>query len=235
MATLIIGARCKDGIVLSADRRVMRGTEYKEEKKLFEFHGVITAIAGLTGIRDKFIELSSRTLAEIRVVNISEVIYGIEDTIKSLYERYKGRVPAGEEAIQALVAGLEGLRGGKGKLYHVGGGGFSEEVDFVCVGHGSPYATALAKFLYAPELTVDKFSKIAIFLSTWVENVDATVGGIPDVVLITDDKGITYLKRSEVQKTREYAKAVMTTVPLLIEKAMEDPNYLKGLESELHR
>ena len=39
--TLIIGARCKDGVVIGGDRRGMRGAEPSDEKKLFNIDGIV--------------------------------------------------------------------------------------------------------------------------------------------------------------------------------------------------
>jgi hypothetical protein len=104
--TLIVSGRCKNGVVMVADRRSMRGTEYKEEKKIHEFYGVVTAFAGLVGLKDKFLEMVEQVLQATRVLDLSEAIIGVEDTMALISERYENRL-RGEARIVALLAGLE--------------------------------------------------------------------------------------------------------------------------------
>jgi len=87
--TLITAAKCKDGVVIVADRRTMRGTEYREEKKIYEFYKVIIAFAGLTGLKDKFLEMVEGVLRSTRAMNLSEAIVGVEDTMALISERYE--------------------------------------------------------------------------------------------------------------------------------------------------
>lgn len=55
--TLIIGARCVDGIVIGTDRKVMRGPEPSYDNKIVERSNVIFGVAGVTGIRDDLLDL----------------------------------------------------------------------------------------------------------------------------------------------------------------------------------
>ena len=55
--TLIVGIRCKDGIVIGSDRKILRGGEAEYATKVFEFDiggKILFAAEGLTGIRDDF-------------------------------------------------------------------------------------------------------------------------------------------------------------------------------------
>jgi 20S proteasome alpha/beta subunit len=53
--TLIIGHKCSDGVVLAADRKLLRGEEPHYGDKILEIGGVVFAFEGLTGIRDDFL------------------------------------------------------------------------------------------------------------------------------------------------------------------------------------
>lgn len=55
--TLIMGARCTDGVILAADRKTIRGGETDYRDKIFELSGTLLAFEGLTGICDDFLLL----------------------------------------------------------------------------------------------------------------------------------------------------------------------------------
>lgn len=224
-STLIIAARCKDGVVMIADRRTMRGTETREEKKINEFYKVSVAFAGLTGLRDKFLETVDGVLQAARAVNLSEAIIGVEDTMALISDRYKTRL--GEDAqIIALLAGLEHLNSGKAKLYHIFGSGYAEEIDFLCMGHGARYATSIAQGIYHQGLTMETMAEIGIFIVNWVEELDSSVGGIPDVVFVKDEKGIDDMDREKIGEIYKKASEVTKKIPKLLPKAIGNPKLL---------
>ncbi len=226
-STLIVAAKCRDGVVMIADKRAMRGTEYKEEKKIYEFYKVVIAFAGLTGLKDKFLEMVEGVLRSARALNLGEAIIGVEDTMALLSNRYRERL-RGEAHIVALLAGLEHLTSGKAKLYHVFGNGYAEEVDFLCIGHGAPYATSLAQGLYQSNISMEEMAEIGIFLSSWVENVDSSVGGVPDVVFVENDKGGKDMERTKVEQIYKNAKEIAKKLPELLPKAIQDPKVLES-------
>ena len=208
--TLIIGARCKDGVVVGADRRGMRGAEPSDDGKLHDIDGMMIGVAGLTGIRDDFLLLVRRREIGTRLRDLYEAKLDVEDLVKKFSDRYGPRFPEGQEQIQALLVGLANLRTGKATLYHILGMGFAEEVGFLCIGHGSPYATTLGKFMYDPNLSVDEMADVVAFLISWVkEDLDALVGGMPDVMFLRDNvPGFTRLDKSRVQAIERHVKEI---------------------------
>ena len=229
-STLIIAAKCKDGVVMVADRRTMRGTECREEKKINAFYNVSVAFAGLTGLRDKFLETVGEVLHTARAVNLSEAIIGVEDTMALLSDRYKTRV--GEDAqIVALLAGLERLTSGKAKLYHIFGFGYAEEIDFLCMGHGARYATSIAQGLYHQGLIMETMAEIGIFIVNWVEELDSSVGGIPDVVFVKDEKGISNMDKAKVEEIYKKAGVITKKLPKFLPQAIQSPEILEVQKS----
>lgn len=225
LSTLIIAAKCKGGVVMAADKRSMRGMEYREETKIHNYYKVVTAFAGLTGLKDKFLEIAEEHLRNARAVNLMEAIAGVEDTMELISNRYKNRLE-GAHHIEALLAGLKDLNSGEAKLYHVVGEGYSEEIDFLCIGHGSPYATCLSKNLYKTDLPIENMAEICIFLISWVEGVDGSVGGVPDVVFVKDNEGIGKMNKSEIKQIYERSKEVGEKWGKILPKAIKDPKIL---------
>lgn len=229
-STLIIAAKCKDGVVMVADRRMMRGTECGDEKKINEFYKVSIAFAGLTGLRDKFLETVEGVLQAARAVNLSEAIIGVEDTMALISDRYQKRLGAATQ-INALLAGLKRLSSGGAKLYHIMGNGYAEEIDFLCIGHGAPYATSIAQGLYHTSLTMEAMAEIAIFIINWVEKVDSSVGGIPDVVFVKNEKGIIDMDKAKVEEIYKKAGEVTKKLPKFLPQAIQSPIILEAQKS----
>jgi 20S proteasome alpha/beta subunit len=193
--TLIIGVKCKDGIVIASDRKVDRGGETEYSNKVFEFSlvgPVLFAAEGLTGIRDDFfLLLEMEVLRRKGVDSLYEVKIIVEDIIANLTERYAGRVNE-SSPIGVLMAGLRGLTKGVATLYYVHAPGYGEEVSFMCTGHGGQYAYTLAKFLFDPSIQTNICINEAVnrmgFVIAWVgEDVDSTVGGIPQIAILRND------------------------------------------------
>jgi len=226
-STLIIAAKCKDGVVMVADRRMMRGTICSDEKKITEFSKVSIAFAGLTGLRDKFLETVDGVLQAARAVNLSEAIIGVEDTMALISDRYKKRLGTATQMI-ALLAGLKNLSSGEAKLYHILGNGYAEEIDFLCIGHGEPYATSIAQDLYHINLTMEAMAEIAIFIINWVEKLDSSVGGIPDVIFVKNDKGISDMDKAKVGEIYKKADEVTKKLPKFITKAIQNPKIFEA-------
>ena len=185
--TLIIGIRCRDGVVLGSDRKLLRGGEVEYSNKIFIINNVAFAVEGLTGIRDDFLYLLDLELKRRRGVDtLYEMKVIAEDIIAELTRRYRDRVME-SSPIGVLMAGKEYIIAGKAQLYYIHDVGYGEAVEFLCTGHGGRYATSLAKFLLRRDLDVIENAKRVAFIISWVaEDVDVTVGGDPHVVIIRD-------------------------------------------------
>jgi len=206
--TLIIGARCSDGIILAADRKIMRGGEPDYMDKIFVLDDVVLAFEGLTGIRDDFLLLLRSERDRSRgFTSLYEMKLVVEDIVADLYRRYCERL--GEDAsIGALLGGLAGISKGRAELYYVYPQGYGESVRYRCSGHGADYAHSIAKFLLKPEDSVQENAYRASFIISWVsDDIDATVGGTPQVTMLRDDTaGVQYLSEKLVEKAAQNAR-----------------------------
>jgi len=216
--TLIIGAECRDGIVLGADRKIRRGEEVDYEDKIFEMGNSIIGCVGLTGIRDDFLLIMNSEIARIRPRSLYELKLIVEDVVNDLSDRYRGRLGPGEEQIEAILGGLENLNSGNAKLYHVIGG-YAESIRFLCIGHGSPYATSISKFLYKREASVEEMAKIIAFTIAWVaEDIDASVGGKPQVLMVKNENpNVEPLEDNIIEEMEKKAKETKRKLKEILE------------------
>ena len=206
--TLIIGARCTDGIILAADRKVIRGGEADYMDKVFQLEGIVLAFEGLTGIRDDFLLLLRSEMNRTRgFTSIYEMKLVVEDIVSDLSRRYCERL--GEQgSIGALLGGLSGISTGLAEVYYVHPEGYGELVRYRCSGHGADYAHSIAKFLLSPGNSVQDNAYKAAFIISWVsEDVDMLVGGEPQVAMIQDNTAsVNYLSNELTRRATQRAK-----------------------------
>jgi len=225
--TLIIGVRCRDGVVIGSDQKVLRGGEAEYTNKVFVFdNSVAFAVEGLTGIRDDFFYLLGNELQRRRGVDtLYEMKVIAEDIVATLAERYRERIRE-ESPIGVLMAGRENLRYGKALMYYIHGVGYGEQVEFMCTGHGGPYATTLAKFLLKRDLECLENAKRIAFIISWIaEDVDVTVGGDPVAAIIRDwteprpqekESVVEFLEPGVVNEMKNYVKRVKAELPKIL-------------------
>lgn len=220
--TLIIGARCKDGIVLAGDRRVLRGTEYSDEKKIVQpFPDFVVGASGISGLMDKFLYEINLYLTSPRKNKLTwrDFSYFLEDLATQLFQRYNSRLEQLQEAEMGAFA-FDALYGFKeysdhASLYHMYGNGFSVEVKrFDIIGHGQPHALPFLKTLYHSGIMMDEMVKACVFILKLIdeEKIDLSVGGrpqiykIPDVgdtIELSEDDINNLLKQSHTEKLRD--------------------------------
>lgn len=207
--TLIIGARCKDGVVIAGDRRVLRGTEYSEEKKITEaFQNFVVGASGISGLMDKFLfEMNLYLTSEDakKLKSWRDFSYILEDLAYQLLQKYGQRLNI-EETAEIGAYAFDVLYGAKtysdhASLYHMYSTGFSTEIKtFDIIGHGQPHALPFLKTLYHPEITMDDVVKLCVFILKLIdeEKIDFSVGGKPQIFKIPDEGNAKELSEKEI-------------------------------------
>lgn len=191
--TLIIGARCQDGLIVAADRRrLARYEKGPDTTKLFSLScGVALAGAGDDAVLNEARLLIDRRVKEITnespvktLFNVVEVTAGI---VNELVGYYRDKI---EEPFGYALAGLENLNSGTAKLYTIFGAGLSD-VPWVCIGSGGSYARPLVDLLLADgSLNTQDAVKVMPSLYTLVSAVQTTVGGGVDICIVKDGEEI---------------------------------------------
>jgi 20S proteasome alpha/beta subunit len=187
--TLIVGARCCDGMILAADRRRLAKSEKgPETNKIFK----LSCNALLAGAGDDAVLNEARVYIEHRVeefqsqssnMNLFDVVEITCSVVNELVSYYRDKV---EEPFGYALSGLENLTVGTAKLYTIFGAGFSE-VPWACLGSGSSYARPLVELLLAQgDLSTKEHTKAIPALFTLVSNVQTAVGGGVDICVVND-------------------------------------------------
>ncbi len=212
--TLIIGARCRDGIMLAADRRrLARYEKGPETNKLFLLScGVALAGAGDDGVLNEariIIERKTKETAhQSAIVKLFDVVEITMSVVNELVGLYRDRV---EEPFGFVLAGLEDIDSGSAKLYTVFGAGLSD-VPWACIGSGSTYARPIVDLLLADgNLRTEEAFKVMPVLFSLVSSVQITVGGGADMCIIKDG-GITNIQHSDDTSLKPLRAAILRTI-----------------------
>jgi 20S proteasome alpha/beta subunit len=202
-STLLVGVRGKDGIVLGGDTKVIRGGETDCETKVKQLPigtaPVIFASAGAIGVIEDFVEIFEKTLnhnfAERKINSLLSIKIIAEDLVEKADQRYGPRLQ--EPSIHFILGGLSNLTNGKAVLYEIGFPGFGQKIKYsTFVGHGSPYARTVGKYLFPRDnktgtvsLKCNEIVDRIAFNIHWVgEDIDNYVGKDCQIVYILDDK-----------------------------------------------
>lgn len=227
-STLIIGVRGKDGIVLGADTKTVRGqeTDYEEKvKSIITIHKapIVFAGAGAVGVIEDFIEIFEKTLRtnlrEGKIASLLTIKVIAENLVAKAEERYGPKL--GQPPLHFIFGGLSELNTGEARLYEIGSPGYGEKIKYCSlVGHGSPYARTIAKYLFPRSKGVVPLSckEIVPRIATciyWIrEEIDDSVGGEPQIVYISD-------KNPEIKHGR-YNKIKISKIVAGIKKNLTD-------------
>lgn len=217
--TLIVGARCSDGVILAADRRrLARYEKGPEVRKLYKLDcGVALAGAGDDAVLNEariFIERrireSQSQSLEIKLFDVVEITCGV---VNELVSYYQGKV---EEPFGFVLSGLENFTDGEAKLYTIFGAGFSE-VPWACLGSGSSYARPLVELVLSQgDLSTKESIKVIPFLFSLVSNVQTTVGGGVDICVISDNQAIGKITHENDVDLSSIRKTILNSLNISI-------------------
>ena len=187
--TTTIGIKCKEGIVLAADKRATAGhmivDKHAEKLHQIDTHIALT-IAGLVSDAQLLTKLARaeiqlkklRTHAPVTVKEAANLLANLSYT----NIRRMSMVPG----IVGFVVGGMDIEGGH--LYNIGiDGSITEEEDYTSDGSGSVFAYGVLETMYKKDLSVDEGIKLALKgLSAAIQRDSASGNGV-DVITITKD------------------------------------------------
>lgn len=206
--TIIIGARCKDGVIMIADKKVVEGTNITSEDKITTLPlNIYVAGAGVREIIDKFNERIPSILEERRSLNFQdmkkenpntkieevpfyfkpyEFLDDCEGLLSNLSQRYID--DAHKFWHSDILVGL--IVGNTAELHHLDTLNCldSKRRGFKCIGSGSPYAEFILKGVWDEELTMKQMAKLSKFIIQEIERlgIDNNVGEGVQIVFIPD-------------------------------------------------
>jgi 20S proteasome alpha/beta subunit len=188
--TLILGARCIDGVVLVADTKITTiydvGRRYNYGKKITgELQGILTGFSGHKGVFEVFAMklrdyVSSTTLAN-REKYLAQRLIGLrkEPDFSPTIEQVRFQITQiqsdfynkNKKHRYRVLMGVSGQHlDGKSILYYFDADGSCMPViEPVAIGHGSPYATYFLKLYWdSKQTTMKQFAQLGDFIIRFV-------------------------------------------------------------------
>jgi 20S proteasome alpha/beta subunit len=213
--TLIVGARCQDGVVLAADRRrLARYEKGPDTAKLFKLAcGVVLAGAGDDAVLNEARVFIERRIEETRNQSPGMKLFDVVEiagaVVNELVGLYRDKV---EEPFGYALAGLENISSGDARLYTVFGAGLSE-VPWACFGAGGSYGRPLLELLLVPgDLTVEEVARAMPTLFTLVSSVQMAVGGGVDSIVVKDGEGQGVIQHNSEVSLEPLRSAMLSAI-----------------------
>lgn len=193
--TCIIGVRCKDGVLLAGDTKVLRGADISYEFKIKPLYGLdlIYGSSGTTAMMDVVVEqiniALNRTEGNEPIIKTwYDFKLALEDIMNWTFNRYN---PRDKNVFTDVLVGFKPQKA-PAELWHFYPKGISQEIKkFDIIGSGEPYAMPFIKSLYYPEMSLNDMTWVTAFTLDLLDEiqVDYTIGGyLPQVVLMKDKK-----------------------------------------------
>ncbi len=117
-----------------------------------------------------------------------------ENLVETTEERYAPKLQ--QPSLHFMLGGLSNLNKGKAVLYEIGFPGYGQKIKYSSfIGHGSPYARTIAKYLFPrdnkigviPLACKDIVNRVA-FCVQWVgDDIDNYVGDDAQIMYLLDD------------------------------------------------
>lgn len=202
--TYILGARCKDGVVLISDTKITieDGADYTYSKKLTD--PLTTIVMGAAGIGGLYKDFQNRIVSAVvqaerdakeneKQLIISEEEFGVlvNKIIRGMHKDY-------DEDRHLLINNLmilcaSRMRGDIATLTTFNPFGFPEPVNsYRAIGHGEPYGALFLKKMWNKNMTMEQTAKLGLFIIKFIQSMklDNSVGYndefLPQVYYIPD-------------------------------------------------
>ena len=179
--TFILGARCKDGVVLISDKKVTfeYGADFDFRDKLFgDLRHVIIGSSGSTDTFEYFrgyiMDYVDTNRNNRKAIGYDNIITKLSHIVYDTNRRHKFQ---NESNFQLLVA--VGFANKKSSLTYVSAHGWPRTIDgCVAIGSGENYAKIFLKHIWKQDMTMKQVGEIGHFAIKYIEEfaLDQTVG-----------------------------------------------------------
>lgn len=204
--TYILGAVCKDGVVLIADRKITypNGQVEYQDKLSRHYYPIVLGGAGSTPMLNNFADDVLRTTQDVTktssvsgavffnppqttqypyYVDYGKYIKKVEETVVALDQRYRDTLV--DMWFDALVATQTVDRGAL--LHYVYAERISEPIpQYRVLGSGESYGSIFVNQFYKKEKNMEQIAKLGYFIIKYIERfgLNNRVGGEPQICFI---------------------------------------------------
>ncbi len=209
--TYILGARCKDGVVLVADRVVSRGSKYTYEDKLTRpFNDIVMGSAGTSGLFDQFLKRLDISVSKKKLKTIQDFLDEVSLQVSDVFE-FNRKIIKNEDEKRGLylevLVGVQYSDGRKSELWHIYPNGYKElERKYTVIGQGENYGDLFVKTCWKESLNMFNIANLGCFIIRLIDHrrLDTSVGGKPHVFLIPDYPNPKKLKKISKHDKKDF-------------------------------
>lgn len=181
LMTFILGARCKDGVVLISDKKVTLdyGSDFDFREKLFgDLRHVIIGASGSSDTFEYFrgyiMDYVNTNRNNRKAIRYDNIITKLSQIVYDTNKRHKFQ---SESNFQLLVA--VGFENKKSCLTYISVYGWPRSIDgCIAIGSGQHYAKIFLKHIWKQDMTMKRVAEIGHFAIKYIEQfaLDQTVG-----------------------------------------------------------
>src|SRR5258708_30007507 len=193
--TIIAGFRCKDGILICADREESVGTSKKDAEKLFLLHAspwnMTVATAGHSGLCDLAVKrliqafLRAAMVPGVDMDKLEEQHEQIIiDVLTKIHEDHIWKNPKSEDYRIRLIVGLSFLPQQTQHLYLTQDNIPQPISRYCCEGYGADLCTYFSDRLYRDDLNLHEIILLAAFIFREVNDTVQFCGGGTDMTFL---------------------------------------------------
>jgi 20S proteasome alpha/beta subunit len=202
--TYIFGARCKDGVVMVADRKIKNedgSYDFRQAKLFFGPHPVVWGAAGSTGLAKSFInrvDIEVANLESQRQRERPHAMVTVEDFRRIVEDVYVSMVNLHQDSIDNLELLFAHSVNPKAELWRMNEFRVLEnEYGYYGIGTGENMASFITKrdFFRPEELTMKEAAEVGYYRIKYIENygLDRKVGVdgyLPQVCFLPDEGAV---------------------------------------------
>lgn len=222
--TYILGARCKDGVVLVGDTKITveNDADFEYDEKInYPFNSAVFGSAGVGGIYKNFQNMIMTKIREGNKIETEEKFLNlVSRTILEMRGHYGEDRYLINEDFGILCASRIG--GKEAHLTEFNGYGIPEPINGIrSIGHGYPHGKIFTNKLWNQKMTMEQTAKLGLFIIEVIKKMklDYSVGYsakvLPQVAVIPDiipskKSGIGGLERKEIKQYMKEVKPKVT-------------------------
>jgi len=229
--TLIVALKCKDGVVIASDGRIIIADEYREAQKIHQISRcLIVGAAGSMGVIEKVVERLNGVNGTLNNISDRNLI---EERINEVYRRHTnlyGQVYSSREEFE-LVFGGELLVCDTNAIYKFFMNGYPEPCgDYECAGSARPYGLSILRDFYERDLEMERAKELAVYVILQAMQISRDVGEPIQMAVLPNNSEASVLPNNEVREVVERINGRQQFLREIWKLISKDPDKKKALQ-----
>jgi 20S proteasome alpha/beta subunit len=229
--TLIVALKCKDGVVIASDGRIIIADEYREAQKIHKISRcLIVGAAGSVGVTEKVVERLNGVNGTLNNVSDRNLI---EERINEVYRRHTslyGQAYSSREEFESVFGG-EMLVCDTNAIYKFFMNGYPEPCsDYECAGSARPYGLSILRDFYERDLEMERAKELAVYVILQAMQISRDVGEPIQMAVLPNNSEASVLPNNEVREVVERINGRQQFLREIWKLISKDPDKKKALQ-----